>query len=291
MKSTLPPRSIFRIPQSELGPTLKVLDDNGNGVTLDHFDLLRDNNGDNDYARRVIRAFVQTAFPSSTDTRIARLLLGKSFVDVCDWVAFYGATFTRQQMRSALKFPWDEDVLQSPDPWEPKKLVKDTHTAFLGVEKIGGAPLTVAKLIEMHPTTGQPKFYFSDNPWHMGQPHTDVATLSPRWYLLRTEIVPDSTGKSPDEQVKLLPAEYELPTTIAETTKNLFVFRKTGVRPNPLRWARCSEVTIKTNKVSGGGWSMVGSFDEDGLFINCWYGDRYNNVGCGAARKCRSSKP
>ena len=281
--STLPMNSIFRLPASDWNPTLKVLNDIG--VTLDHLGLLRANNGDNDYARYVGCAFTQDAFPSSTDTRIARLLFGNALVDVCDWVALYGAHFTRQQMCAALKFPWDEDVLQSPDPWEPKKLVKDTHTAFLGVEKIDGVPLTVAKWIELHPATGQPKFYFSQDPWHIGQPHTDMAVLSPRWYLLRTEIVPGSTGKSPDEQEKNLPAEYEIPSTIAETTKDLLHFRRTGIRPNPSQWARCFEVTVKTDKVSGGYWSIVGGFDEFGLGVSDWFGGRDDSVGCGAARK------
>ncbi len=279
---TLPSNSIFRLPASEWNPTLKVLADHG--VTLDHIDLLRANNGDNEYARRVARAFVRDGFDSSTDTRIARLLLGTSFVDVCDWVALYGAHFSAKEKKAALKFPWNEDVLQSPDPWEPKKPIKDTHTAFLGLEKIGGDPLTVAKLIELHPATGQPRFYFTSDPWHVGQPHTDVATLSPHWYLLRTEIVPGSTGKLPDEQIKLLPPEYEMPTTIAETTKSLLVFRKTGVRPNPSRWARCSEQTVKTAKVPDGYWSIVGDFGADGLYVDGWNGDRYDSVGCGAAR-------
>ena len=277
------PRSVFRIPHSELDPTLKVLNDQG--VTLDHLDLLRANNGDNDYARRVGRAFVQNGFDSSTDTRIARILLGKSFVDVCDWVALYGAHFTGKEKKAALKFPWHEDVLMSPCPFNKGKLIKDTHTAFLGLPKLNDQPLTVAKWIELHPDTGQPKFYHSNNPWHVGQPHTDVATLLPQWYLYLTEIVPGSTNKLPDEHMKMLPAEYELPSTIGETTKDLLVFRKTGVRPNYSKWAHCSETTVKTEKCSGEYPSMVGSFVEYGLRVDGWSGDRGGSVGCGAARK------
>ena len=280
---TLSPKSIFRLPASDWNPTLKVLNDHG--VTLDHLDLLRVNNGNNSYARRVALAFVQNGVDSSTDTRIARLLLGKSFVDVCDWVTLYSAHFTAKEKKAALKFPWDEDVLQSPDPWEPKKMIKDTHIAFLGIEKIGNDPLTVAKWIELHLSTGQPKFYHSNNPWHVGQPHTDVATLLPRWYLLRTEIIPGSTKQSPDEMDKMLPSEYEVPSTIAEVTKDILAFRKTGVRPNPSRWASCSETTIKTEKCSGGYPSVVGDFDEDGLSVSGWGGTRSDDVGCGAARK------
>lgn len=282
---TLSPDSIFRLPASEWNPTLQVLNDHG--VNLNHLDLLRANNGDNDYARRVARAFVNGAFPSSTDTRIARLVLGNSLFEMADWVRFFAARFEDDEVGKALLFPWHEDVLMAPDPWEPKKLVKDTHAAFWGVEKIDEAPLTVAQLIKMHPDEGKVRYFYPTS-WHDGQPHIHVETLAPRWHLLRINIIPGSTGKLPDEHVKMLPPEYELPTTIAETAKDQFVFRKTGVRPNPSKWAHCSETTIKTDKCSDEYPSIVGRFGEDGLSVGYWYGSRHGGVGCGAARKSES---
>jgi len=280
---TLSQNSIFNLRASELNPTLKVLNDHG--VTLDHIGMLRANEGDNDYARRVCGTMVSGAFPSSTDTRIARIALGNSLFDMADWVRFFSAQFDEEQVQHALQFPWHEDILMSPCPFNKGKLIKDTHAAFLGLPKLNGQPLTVAKWIELHPATGQPKFYFTNDPWHAGQPHTDAATLLPQWYLLLTEIVPGSTKKLPDEQVKLLPAEYELPTTIAETTKDLLVFRKTGQRPNYSKWARCSETTIKTKTCSDEYPSVVGDFGESGLLVSYWYGYRLDLVGCGASRK------
>jgi len=111
-----------------------------------------------------------------------------------------------------------------------------------------------------------------------------VTTLAPRWHLLRIEIVPGSTGKLPDEHVKMLPPEYEASTTIAEVMKDILVFRKTGERPNPKRWAACAERTIKTNKVSAGNISCVGYFNENGLVVNDWDGNPYGNIGVGASR-------
>ena len=128
-----------------------------------------------------------------------------------------------------------------------------------------------------------PNFYPTS--WHDGQPHVHVTTLAPRWHLLRIEIVPGSTGKLPDEHVKMLPPEYGLATTVAETTKNQFVFRKTGKRPNGSKWAHCAETTIKTDKCSGEYPSVVGSFDEVGLSVSYCYGYRVDDVGSGAARQ------
>ena len=136
----------------------------------------------------------------------------------------------------------------------------------------------------MHPDEGKLRYFYPTS-WHDGQPHIHVATLAPRWHLLRIEIVPGSTGKLPGEHVKELPAEYELPTTVAETAKAQFVFRKTGKRPNGSNWAHCAETTIKTDKCSDEYPSVVGHFDEYGLDVYGWYGYRDGLVGCGASRK------
>ena len=212
------------------------------GNPRDLFDLFRT---DNEYTNRIAEAMMRRGLIGSIESRLARLVLGRNIFTDVDWMSYYDARFTKKQIREAGKFPWGEDVLNSVCPL-CGKTVKDCHFAFLGVSALNGAPLTVAKWLELHPATGQPKFYFNANPWHVGQPHTDVATMPLRYYLLHTEIVPGSTGKTPEEQVAMLPVEYEVPTTIAEVTKDILAFRKTGQRPNGSRWAACAERTIQT---------------------------------------------
>lgn len=246
------------------------------------FDLFRT---DNEYAGRIAEAMMQKGLVGSIESRLARVVLGRNIFTDADWMSYYDAKFTKKQLRETGKFPWGEDVLNSPCPFNSGKLVKDTHFAFLGISGLNGQPLTVAKLLELHPATGQPKFYFNTDPWHVGQPHTDVATMQLRWYLLLKEIAPGSTDKTPEEQAAMLPPEYEVPTTIVETTKDILVFKKTGERPNGSRWAACTERTVKTDKVSAGGVSCVGDFDGHGLGVYYWSGSRAYDVGLGASRK------
>ena len=267
--------------------SLKALEDNirkQGGNPRDLFDLFRT---DNEYASRIAEAMMRKGLVGSIESRLARVVLGRNIWSDADWMSYYDAKFTKKQLREAGKFPWGEDVLNSPCHFNKGKLVKDTHFAFLGISGINGQPLTVAKLLELHPATGQPKFYFNTDPWHVGQPHTDVATMQLRWYLLLKDIVPGSTDKIPEEQVAMLPPEYEVPTTILETTKDILVFKKTGERPNGSRWAACTERTVKTDKVSAGSVSCVGNFDESGLSVNHWSGYRFRVycVGLGASRK------
>jgi hypothetical protein len=193
-----------------------------------------------------------------------------------DWASYYGPT---EKLEPAI-----EEILMSACPFNKGKLVKDTHFAFMGMPAIDGDPLTVAKWLQLHPADGQPKFYFNDNPWHVGQPHTDVAVLEPRLYIMLREIVPGSTAQTPEEQVAMLPPEYEVPSTIAEVTKDILVYRRTGKRCNGSRWAACSERTMQTSRVYAGRVSCVGYFYESGLTVSDWHGDHNVIVGVGASR-------
>jgi len=257
-----------------------VVQNGGNPVAL--FDLFRT---DNEYACRIAQAMMRKGLVGSIESRMARVVLGRNIFDDADWMSYYDAKFTKRQLRDAGKFPWGEDVLNSPCPFNKGKTVRETHFAFLGISALNGAPLTVAKWLELHPATGQPKFYFNANPWHTGQPHTDEATMTLRWYLMLKDIVPGSTDMTPEDQVAMLPAEYEVPTTIAEVTKDILVFRKTDVRPNPSRWAACTERTVKTSQVDADLVSCVGRFGEYGLNVSIWHGLRDDDVGVGASRK------
>ncbi|MDO8500091.1 MAG: hypothetical protein Q7S66_05580 [bacterium] len=251
------------------------------GNPRDLFDLFRT---DGEYTGRIAQAMMRKGLVGSIESRLAQVVLGRNIFTDADWMSYYDAKFTRKQIHEAGKFPWDEDVLNSPCPFNSGKLVKDTHFAFLGISGINGQPLTVAKWLE-HPATGQPKFYYNTDPWHVGQPHTDVATMQLRWYLMLRNIVPGSTSTPPEEQVAMLPEGYEVPTTIMEVTKDILVFRKTGERPNGSRWAACTERTVKTDKVFAGFVSCVGDFGESGCSIGYWSGLRDDRVGLGASRK------
>lgn len=195
-----------------------------------------------------------------------------------DWASYYGQA--EVPSRPIM------DILQSPCPFNKGKQVFETHFAFVGMPMINGDFLTVAKWLELHPEDDkQPRFFFCSSPWHIGQPHTDVATLESRLYIVLREIVPGSTDKTPEEQVALLPPHYEVPTMIAEVTKNILVFRKTGKRSNPNHWALCKERTVRTerfDKPDDFSFSGVGFF-VGGLRIDSFRGFRDPSVGIGAS--------
>ncbi len=220
------------------------------------------------------------------DWQRARDIMGKNFFGIEDWATLYGANFSQKQLREVAEFPWSEDILNSTCPL-CGKTVKDCHFAFLGLDRLNGKPLTILKFQELYPVTAQPRFasYISDS-WYSEEKFVAETTMSLRWYLLHTNIVPKSEDKTFDEQKAMLPAEYEVPSAIAEVSKDLLVFKKTGVYANSSRYGWCIDL------FSGGCRVRVGIFIVDGLHVN-GFGDesRDHSIGVATSRKLNQSFP
>ena len=274
MKSTTQ-SGLWTVEFGELGATLKVLQDNG--VTPDHLARLR---AEPDYAKRVAEFMLRGGLDASIHQKLARAVMGKNFFGVEDWSALYGVNFTQKQLRQVAEFPWGEDILNSICPL-CGKVVKDCHFAFVGLDRVNGKPLTILKLQEIHPATGQPKFYsYAPSAWYSEQKFAKETTMSFRWYLLHQNIVPKSESKTYDEQKAMLAVDYEVPSAVAEATKDLLVFKKTGNFVNSSRYARCEDVT------SGGYRVGVGGFGGSGLCVSAYWDDgRGDGVGLAASRK------
>lgn len=274
MKSTTQ-SGLWKVEFGELGATLKVLQDHG--VTSGHLARLR---AEPNYAKRVAEFMLRGGLDTSIHQRLARAVMGKNFFGIDDWSAFYGLNFSQKQLRQVAEFPWDEDILNSTCPL-CGKVVKDCHFAFIGLDRLNGKSLTILKLQELHPVTGQPKFYsYAPIVWYSEQKFAKETTMDFRWYLLHQNIVPNSGDKTYDDQKAVLTADYEVPSAITEVTKDLLVFRKTGKFVNPSRCARCECVT------SNGGRVHVGGFCGDGLFVgDHWDDHRYCGFGVAASRK------
>ncbi len=259
----------------EVGATLKSLQDHG--VTLEHLARLR---AEPEYAKRVAEYILRGGVDGSVHHKLARALMGKNFFGIEDWATLYGANFSQKQLRQVAEFPWGEDVLASTCPL-CGKTVKDCHFAFLGLDRLNGKPLNILKLQELHPNTAQPRFYrYTPDAWYSKEKFATETTCDLRWYLLHTSIVPKSEDKTFDEQRAMLPAEYEVPSAIAEVSKDLLVFKKTGVYANPSRYGRCTDVDSDGSRV------CVGYFDAGGLRVNDYWDDRRDDyIGVSASRK------
>lgn len=211
----------------------------------------------------------------------ARALMVKNFFGIWECANLYQTGFSSEQLRQLAEFPWDEDVLNSTCPLCGKRVL-DCHFAFLGLDRVNGKPLTILKLQELFTITAEPRFYnYTLDARHPKEKFAAETTMSLRWYLLHTNIVPESEDKTYDEQKAMLPAEYEAPSAITEVAKDLLVFKKTGVYANPSQYGRCADAA------SGSFHHVrVGNFVPGGLGVGwCWDGVRESYIGIAASRK------
>ncbi len=217
----------------------------------------------------------------SVHQRLARAIMGKNFFGIEDWSALYGVNFSQKQLRAIAEFPWGEDILNSPCPFHKGKTIRETHAVFLGLDRFMGKSLTIMKWQEIHPADGQPRFYsYPQDCWYKDEKFANNPTCSFRWYLMPLLIVLNSEGKTYQDQVALLPAEYEVPFAIAEVGKCLLYHRKNGTFLNSNRYGRCQDVASDGYRV------LVGGFDSDGLNVDySTDGHRHDDIGLAASRK------
>ncbi len=266
---------LWTVEFGELGATLKVLQDNG--VAPDHLARLR---AEPAYAKRVAEFMLRGGFDASIRLKLARAIMGKNIWLPEDWASFYDWRPTNKQLRQVAEFPWGEDILNSTCPL-CGKVVKDCHFAFVGLDRVNGKPFTILKLQELHPATGQPRFYsYAPSAWYSEQKFAKETTMNFRWYLLHQNIVPKSENKTYDEQKAMLTTDYEVPLAVTEATKDLLAFRKTGKFVNPSRYARCEAVASDGPRVG------VGAFDERGLIVLYYWDNSHDYfIGLAASRK------
>ncbi len=231
------------------------------------------------FRHRVAEYMLRGGLDGSMHHKLARAVMGQNFFGVEEWATLYNVNFSKKQLREVSEFPWGEDILNGPCPFNQGKLVRETHFAFLGLDKLNGSPFSILKFQELHPASGQPKFTsYIPYSWYSQQAFASkTATL--RWYLLLASIVPKSTSTAWDKQKAMLPAEYEVPTAIEEVSKDILAYLKTGVYLNPSVYARVKDTT------SDGGRVRVGRFGGGGLGIDRWSDGGGYSVGVSASRK------
>lgn len=194
---------------------------------------------------------------------------------VADWNANYRITLTDEQVATVGNFPWSDATLNSPCPFNPGKMIRETHFAFVGVD------ITMMELQRLNPQATEPRFHnYAPDALYAKEDFATKTKLSLRWYLLLKDIVPGSEKKTFKKQQTMLPGEYEVPSAVAETAKDLLIYKKTGKYVNPQRYARTSDLD------SNGYRFYIGHCTAKGIDGYCHWDILFrNDVGIGASRK------
>lgn len=232
---------------------------------------------------RIKKVLLIDDFQPTISQEIARIIMGKNFWGVEDWATFFGVNFTKEQLRKIEKFPYGEDILNSPCPFRDGKSVKDTHFAFLGLDRIQDDPLSIVKWQEICPVSSQLRFYhYVPDAWYSKEKFANEPTCSFRWYLMPLEIIPNSTDKTFEQQKAMLPADYGVPLAIEEVTKHTLYYKKNGIYLNQTKYGRCQDISSDGSRV------YVGCSASDGLDVYDWVDFADDVVGLASVRKVQS---
>lgn len=242
------------------------------------FDRIRT---DKSFADRVADFMLRGGLDGSVHYKLARAIMGKKFFGVEEWSTLYGVNLSKKRLQEVAEFPWGKNILNAPCPFVEGKSIRETHFAFLGLDAVKGKPLTILKWQEIHPVSGQPRFYsYAPGNWYAKEEFASTPVCGFRWYLMPLEIVPKSADKKTyRDQVAILPAEYEVPLAVEEVSKDLLYYRKNGVYLNPQRYGRCRDVSSDGLRV------FVGFFVSKGLGVDSLDGGCSSSVGLAASRK------
>lgn len=208
-----------------------IAKEGGDPVAL--FDLFRTNPA---FSTRVAQGMIRGGFEGPVSQRIAKILLGDNIFDPNDWKEFYAAKGIR-----APKFPWGEDVLNSPCPLIESKLIKETHFAFLGLPSLNGELLSIQKLMILHPPQQYPERkdpqFYALSYWpewvYANEELISSAICEPRWYLMPMCPFVVAEGKSFNKQKSMLPVEYEVPHAVEDVLRRVLQWRKLGAYWGP----------------------------------------------------------
>ncbi len=209
----------------------------------------------NALAKRVVDFIRRGGYAASTEERLARLIMGKSFLGIEEVSRHFGVSFTQKQIRELARIPFTEAELEA---------VKDTHVL------VACCPMSILEICEVAPQL----FWQGKNAWYNSQNFADEK-VKPGWLLIRKDIVPRSADKTWHEQ-RAMPAEDEEIPRACELTYSLILYAlENGERLLPNVYARTATVCSAIH--SGGAHVGIGGFGADGLSIHtspdshCWY--------------------
>lgn len=140
-----------------------------------------------------------------------------------DWKRYLGIELTAEQLKNLPRFPWDAGVLKSPCPFNPGKLIKETHFAFLGLNEINGKRTSIDQLKKMSLLKGKLSLRTS---YYQDYIIPNRRALQFKWYLMLRKLELLQEARTFTVAKKAIPEEYEAATTVEAVFKNVLLYYK-----------------------------------------------------------------
>lgn len=233
------------------------------GLNEETAQILNENPGFATYLLAGIKRFAMKA----PDYELVRTILGKDFISPEDVMnSRKGITYTEEQLAQFGETVPAQEILE----W-----CRDNNFMLVA------GPNRPMSLLEIR-TMKNGYFYSKEGGWYAEQKQkfSQNDKVETKWYMIRKDIVPESTSKNWDEQHALIAdtefvpnaPEFVWAITTYKAVRGIYLFG--GI------YTRTSSLDSVGNHV------LVGYFDDEGLDVNNdWDSDRDGNLGLSVARK------
>lgn len=198
--------------------------------------------------------------PVETNHARARAIMGTNFLGIEEVEEKYGVKYTANQRQKLSMIPIDEATLRA--------CSNDTHVLVAGFamtindihRKVAG---NASKLFMS--AVGEGVCY--------AEPFANKAKVGVRWFLLRKKPIDQSTSKTYDDQLQLIPQGEKNPFARDVVFATILMYLVTGERLFENGYVRCKDVDTLGRR------ACVGYFNQDGLAINQgWAGYPGNDI-------------
>jgi hypothetical protein len=236
------------------------------GTTLDRF------KGICEYLRSLAHSM---RYPEHVLEKIERLYFGRN-----KWHRYFGLKVTEPPLPPNIR-----EILKSPCPFWPDKIVAETHFLTLIPED-----MTLERLESLTQNSQQGNkigFIYKDG--GVWRQHSQTPSGKAHWVLMTNDVIPGSRSKRWEDQQTLAATfrgqGYELPSVIDVATCILLEYVETGHRfysNTPFTYTQCVEqVRVESSK-----WPLIiGGFASGGLLVDYSKAGVYDYLGVGVARK------
>ena len=231
------------------------------------FEALQKPIDDPEMRKRLVRFWISGGFEPSASQKRAREILGKNCFGIEEAIKHFGVNPSKQQLAALSEVPFTEAALEE---------CKNTHIL------VAVFPLSI---LDIRGKVERKLFYSHGDAWYNKQAFAqDYGDLSAQagvsWYLVRKDVVSNSTSKNWSEQVSLLAKDEEVPSTRVMVYAIIGHYLVTGERLFENVWVRCSDLDSSGDRV------FVGYFNRDGLLVNFhWDAYRSSVIGLASSRK------
>ncbi len=200
-----------------------------------------------------------------TNYELAIATLGKDFISPLDVMnSRKGITYTDEQLVQFSETVPAQEILE----W-----CRDNNFMLVA------GPNRPMSLLEIR-TMKNGYFNSKDGGWYADQNFSQKDKVETKWYMIRKDIVPESTSKNWDEQHALI-SEIETTPNAPEFVWAITTYKAVrGVYLFGGIYARTSSLDSDGDRVD------VGNFGDGGLYVYSYWGNhRSSNLGLSVARK------